>query len=68
MCNEGRVVSGTWPPNFADLADNAERINYKELWVAVQLVQREGAWLRGWRAVLRIDNTAAVHYVNHRYG
>ena len=31
-------------------------------------MSREVDWLRGWRVVLRMDNGAAVHYVNFRHG
>ncbi|CAK0847543.1 unnamed protein product, partial [Prorocentrum cordatum] len=68
LCSAGVVRSGVWPAGFADLADNADAINFKELWVAVQAVQAEPEWLRGWRVVFRIDNTAAIHYVNFRSG
>ena len=61
------VVSGTWPSDFPDLAEHVETINFKELWVARELLLREVS-LRGWRVVLRMDNTAKVHYVNHRHG
>ena len=49
-------------------ADNAEHINYKELWVAKEALVREPAWLCGWRVVFRVDNAAAEHYINFRYG
>ncbi|CAK0791283.1 unnamed protein product, partial [Prorocentrum cordatum] len=68
LCSAGVVRSGVWPAGFADLADNADAINFKELWVAVQAVQAEPEWLRGWRVVFRIDNTAAIHCVNFRSG
>ncbi|CAK0899596.1 unnamed protein product, partial [Prorocentrum cordatum] len=68
LCGAGVVRSGVWPAGFADLADNADAINFTELWVAVQAVQAEPEWLRGWRVVFRIDNTAAIHCVNFRFG
>ena len=70
ICSSGRVVSGVWPPDFAFLEEFAEAdaINYKELWVAVECVRREPEFLRGWRVLFRVDNTSAVHYINIRYG
>ena len=68
ICHLARVVSGTWPEHFGDLAENAHAINFKELRVAKELVTREAAILRGWRVVIRMDNRAAVHYINIRYG
>jgi hypothetical protein len=68
LCGSGKVVSGTWPDNFASLATNAEHINFKELWVAKEALAREADWVRGWRVLFRMDNSAAVHYVNIRHG
>ena len=70
MCTEGRVVADTWPVDFAtsEGQQNSSDINYKELWVATQCLRRESRALRGWRVLFRMDNVAAVHYVNVRYG
>ncbi len=68
LCGCGKVVSGTWPADFPEQADNAEHINFKVLWVAREVLRREPEWLRGWRVVIRIDNMAAVHYVKFRFG
>ncbi|CAK0855669.1 unnamed protein product [Prorocentrum cordatum] len=70
LCNSGAVVSGTWPGDSAaqEQFSAADAINYKELWVAVECLRREGVVLRGWRVVFRMDNTCAVHYVSVRYG
>ena len=70
ICSSGRVVSGTWPADWSDdeRADNADHNNYKELWVVVECVRRESEALRGWRVLFRVDNAAAEHYVNVRYG
>ena len=70
LTGTGKVVSGTWPLGFAtnEDQDNADHINYKELWVVNQCLEQEGPHLRGWRLLFRIDNAAAVHYVNVRYG
>ena len=46
----------------------AESINWKELWVTLHALRTEGQRLRGWRVLFRCDNSAAVHYVNVRYG
>lgn len=40
-CDSGRGVSGEWPAHFSTFAENATRINYKELFVALQLVRTE---------------------------
>ena len=70
VCNSGRVVSGLWPRNFgeAEGLQHAEQINYKELWTVVRCLEQERALLQGWRVVFRVDNSAAVHYINVRYG
>ena len=70
LCNVGRVVSGEWPEDFAEYEGlpNADHINYKELWVVVRCLQLEQELLRGWRVLFRVDNVAAVHYTNIRYG
>ena len=63
-----------WPDNLRpeDESNNSPdlqtEINFKELWVAREVIRREAFVLRGWRVVLRIDNKAAVHYVCCRYG
>jgi hypothetical protein len=62
-CRDARVISGTWPPEHRD-----KSINWKELWTIVELVRRESVQLWGWRVLVRSDNSAAVHYVNIRYG
>lgn len=70
VCSAGRVCSGVWPAHFGttEALANANDINYKELWVEAHCLESEGVYLRGWRVLFRIDNTAAVHYVNVRYG
>ena len=70
LCWDSRVVADTWPDNFEsrEAQPNSLEINYKELWVAVQCLLRESSCLKGWRILFRLDNSAAVHYVNVRYG
>ena len=70
ICSSGLVRSGTWPSDFLALQaqQNANHINYKELWVVVQCVIEQKDKLRGWRVLFRVDNSAAEHYVNIRYG
>ena len=68
LCSAGIVRSGEWPADFSSRAPTSEFINFKELWVAAECVKRESDWLRGWRVVFRMDNTAAIHYVNFRAG
>ena len=70
MCSSGRVVGGEWPDSFShnESLKNSEHINYKELWVVVQCLLQESEALRGWRVLFRVDNIAAVHYINIRYG
>ena len=65
-----QLGSGTWPDAFSEseALDNSENINYKELWVVVQCLLQEKEALRGWRVLFRVDNIAAVHYINVRYG
>ena len=63
ICSSSHVVSGTWDVHTFDMS-----INWKELWVPLQVLLRETERLRGWRVLFRIDNKAAVHYVNVRYG
>ena len=70
VCADSQVVSGVWPDHFVleEGHSNATDINYKELWVAWQCLLREGQAFAGWRVQFRMDNTAAVHYVNTRHG
>ena len=70
LCSSGKVVSGEWPPDFAttESENNADHINYKELWVALRCVRDQKSLLRGWRVLFRVDSSAAEHYVNIRYG
>lgn len=70
LCSIGQAISGVWPDNFLTehQHDNAEHINYKELWVVLRCVSDQRLLLRGWRVLFRVDNTAAEHYVNIRYG
>ena len=70
MCSSGQVVSGLWPDRFSELegVPSAEYINYKELWVVWKCVSDQFGLLRGWRVLFRVDNSAAVHYTNIRYG
>ena len=63
VCNTNRVVNGVWPAELM-----GESINWKELWVVLQTLRLEKSALRGWRVLFRVDNSAAVHYVNVRYG
>ena len=64
------MVSGEWPTDFAAWQNeqSAEHINYKELWVVLRCVLDQKDFLRGWRVLLRVDNSAAEHYVSIRYG
>lgn len=68
ITNWGVVVSGIWPEDFASRDLTAEFINYKETWTVVECCRREGARFAGWRALFRVDNSCAVHYVCFRYG
>lgn len=71
LCDCMRVVSGLWPADFSRReldARNANEICFKELWVVRECLRRERDYLRGWRVLFRVDNVAAEHYVNVRYG
>jgi hypothetical protein len=70
LCSSGRVVSGEWPEDWmrVEHAANSKEINYKELWVVLRCLEQERGFLRGWRVLFRVDNKAAEHYVNVRYG
>jgi hypothetical protein len=70
LCSSGRVVSGEWPEDWmrVEHATNSKEINYKELWVVLRCLEQERGFLRGWRVLFRVDNKAAEHYVNVRYG
>ena len=50
LCTSGQVVSGTWDGVYHAQevwAENADFINFKELWVARECLRREGARLHG---------------------
>ncbi|CAK0810490.1 unnamed protein product, partial [Prorocentrum cordatum] len=70
LCWDSRVVVEARPENFAigEAQPNSLEINYTELRVAVQRLLRESSSLKGWRVLFRLDNSAAVHCVNVRYG
>ena len=59
----GQVVAGDWPS-----ALSGSSINMKELWVTKEAIDHLAGQLRGWRVLLRVDNSTSVHYINVRFG
>ena len=68
ICQTGVVYSGVWPENFDLENESWGFINFKELWVAKKCIADQKQLLKGWRIIFRMDNSAAVLYVNFRYG
>ena len=70
ICSSDLFISGEWPADFSTVQaeQSTDHINCKELWAVLRLVIDQTEILCRWRSVFHVDNSAAEHYVNIRYG